>query len=288
MNKACENIQRALALSRIAEDCFEGLDDGFVLPNPYGGRLLGQAVSAAGQTLDNERALHSLHAYFMRTGKSELPIQYHVQHLRDGGNFSSRRVEAMQQDKLLFSCICGFHTFESNADHQLAQMPDVAGPESIAANTPWPEVALYEQYAKANPAHPIRAFDLRFVRDHNTVTSNLHAGKRQLWIKYLGTTHAPRDAEALLSWFSDFFLLLTALKALGVPLASPELRIASLDHALWIHRPLDIQQWLLLDYSCTTLSHSRAHTEAKIYNTSGSLLASLAQEGLLQLQGSKA
>lgn len=283
MSEASRLLQQALKLEQQDDLVFSGPDDGFVLPNPYGGRLLGQAVSAAGQTIDNDRGLHSMHAYFMRTGKRDLPIEYRVQTLRDGGNFSSRRVEAIQNDKVLFSCVCGYHTFEANLDEQLARMPNAPTPESLESNEPWREVAHYEHSAKANPLHPIRSFDLRFVLDDEEQAMQARPDKRQIWVRYVGDEDSARGQESLFAWFSDFFLLPTVLKPLGVDLVHRELRIASLDHALWIHRPLDLRQWLLFDYRCTTYAHSRAHTEAKIYNQQGVLVASLVQEGLVQI-----
>lgn len=287
MTEASDQLERALTLKKHGELEFIGEDDGFYLPNPYGGRLLGQAVSAAGQSVDLGRGLHSLHAYFMRTGKRDQPINYKVQALRDGGNFSSRRVEAVQNNATLFTCVCGYHNFATNVDQQLARMPKAPDPETLPSDTPWSEVAIYQSSARGKPLHPVRSFDLRFVLDDQQQAIQARPDKRQLWAKYLGDTAVPRAHESLFAWFSDFFLLPTVLKPLGVNLGSQKLRIASLDHAFWIHRPLDLRQWLLFDYRCTTYAHSRAHTEAKIYNEQGVLLASLVQEGLLQVNGTK-
>lgn len=283
MSEACEQLHKALKLEQQGELLFRGSDDGFVLPNPYGGRLLGQAVSAAGQTLGNDRSLHSMHAYFMRTGKRDIPIDYHVHKLRDGGNFSSRRVEAIQNDKTLFSCVCGYHTFESNVDNQLSTAPEVDSPDPIEPHQPWSEVVHYMRNAGVNPLHPIWSFDVRFVEDKDQQTASTPPDKRQLWVKYKGEIESGSMQEALFAWFSDFFLLPTVLKHLGVDLVHRDLRIASLDHALWIHRPFDLNQWLVFDYRCSSYAHSRAHTEAKVYDQQGVLVASLTQEGLLQL-----
>lgn len=284
MSTAALKLERALALQPLDALNFSGPDDGFNLPNPYGGRLLGQAVSAAGQSVGAERGLHSMHAYFMRTGKRELPIEYRVQALRDGGNFSSRRVEAVQNDATLFTCVCGYHNFAANVDQQLARMPAAPSPDSLPSDCPWQEISIYQQHAKGQPDHPMRAFDLRFVLDDQQQASAARPDQRQLWARYLGDSDDPRLHETLFAWFSDFFLLPTVLKPIGVELGNRALRIASLDHAIWIHRPLDLRQWLLFDYRCTTYAHSRAHTEARIYNPDGVLLASLVQEGLLQVR----
>lgn len=284
MSESSRQLEQAIALSRLDPLHYQGTDDGFILPNPYGGRLLGQAISAAGQTVEHARSLHSMHAYFMRTGKRLDAINYQVQALRDGGSFSSRRVEASQHEKQLFSCICGYHTFEPNIEGQLAQMPQVPCPSTLQADQPWSEVVVYQSGAVDNPGHPIHAFDLRFVLDDQQQSKQARPDKRQLWVKYKGNPQNQRSHEALFGWFSDFFLLPTVLKPLGVNLGSDKLRIASLDHALWIHQPLNIQQWLLFDYRCTVFGHSRAHTEAKVYNQQGTLIASMVQEGLLQLR----
>ena len=284
MSSPSQLLLQSLALEKTSELEFSGRDDGFVLPNPYGGRLLGQAISAAGQTVSHDRSLHSMHAYFMRTGKRDLPIKYSVQTLRDGGSFSSRRVEATQQDKLLFACMCGYHTFEPNAEAQLAQMPAVPAPETLQSNEPWPEVTHYQNNARTNPSHPIHSFDLRFTQDEATHAKQSDPDKRQLWVRHVGEQCTAREFESLFGWFSDFFLLPTVLKPLGVKLGSGQLRIASLDHALWVHRAFDLNQWLLFDYRCTVYGYSRAHTEAKIYTQQGSLVASLVQEGLVQVR----
>lgn len=282
MNNASQLLLQALKLEQQSELVFIGADDGFQLPNPYGGRLLGQALSAAGQTVDSARGLHSMHAYFMRTGKRALPIEYRVQALRDGGSFSSRRVEATQQGKLLFACMCGFHSFEPNTEAQLLAMPTAPDPETLPSNEPWPEVTRYEQSAQNNPLHPIRSFDLRFIPDLATTTAT--QSRRQLWVRQLDEMPCgARQSESLFAWFSDFFLLPTVLKSLGVTLGDPRLRIASLDHALWIHQRFHMQEWLLVDYNCSIHGHSRAHTEAKVFDQQGKLVASLVQEGLLQL-----
>ncbi len=283
MNDACRHLEQVMQLVSTNRNHYKGSDDGFSLPNPYGGRLLGQAVSAAAQSLDHDRSLHSMHAYFMRTGKRDQTISYEVNPLRDGGSFSSRGVEAIQADQVLFSCICGFHTFEENVQSQLIDMPDAPKPETLASNEPWPEMQLYERLAKKTPLHPIRAFDLRFVPDQLQARGQGH--KRQLWVKCHGPLANARLHEALFTWFSDFFLLPTVLKPLGITLGDQKMRIASLDHALWIHRPLKIDQWLLFDFSSTSYGHSRAHTEAKVFDQSGALVASLVQEGLVQLAG---
>jgi len=281
MNPSAQELARNLMLERTADDTFVGHTDGFGTPNSYGGQLVGQAVSAACQCIEG-RSLHSLHAYFLRAGRHDAPVEYRVSRLRDGGNFSARRVEAWQSDALLFSGICSFHTYAENIEIQAVSAPVHGTPDDYpVVDTAALKRGFFREDKDA--PHPMEAFEIR--GEPSGLISGLRSADNTIWFRWLGD--AP-DADAqhagLFGWLSDFFLLPTALRLTGHRLGANGLQIASLDHALWLHRPFALTEWMRFDYRARVLSHSRAHADADIFDADGRLLASLAQEGVLQVR----
>ncbi|MEM6985038.1 MAG: acyl-CoA thioesterase domain-containing protein [Pseudomonadota bacterium] len=281
MNAGADALARTILLEAQDTDEFIGQPDGFGTPNTYGGQLIGQAVSAAAQSVQG-RSLHSMHAYFMRAGRRDEPIHYLVNRLRDGGNFSARRVEARQAGALLFSGICSFHTFAENIEIQTVQPPSANDPESMATIDVDSVAFPFRRPADA-ASHPMSAFEIRGVP--SGLITGLRSADNTMWFRWRGEPPASAALHAgLFGWLSDFFLLPTALRLTGHSLAEPDVKIASLDHALWIHRPFVLSDWMRFDFRARLLSHSRAHASADIFNVDGELLASLAQEGLLQIK----
>ncbi|MEM9601481.1 MAG: acyl-CoA thioesterase domain-containing protein [Pseudomonadota bacterium] len=285
MRSPAEALARTLRLDALDTDAFTGQPDDFGAPNTYGGQLIGQAISASAQCVDG-RALHSMHAYFMRAGQRDKAIRYAVNRLRDGGNFSARRVQAYQDDALLFSGICSFHTFADHLEIQALTAPDCPPPAALPA-IDFDAVAFPFRRRDGSAGHPLSAFEIR--GEPSGVITGIRSAENTMWFRWLG--EASQDAAAhaaLFGWLSDFFLLPTALRLTGHWLADPNLKIASLDHALWLHRPFSMRDWMRFDYRARLLSHGRAHASADIFDTEGVLLASLAQEGVLQLRPSAA
>lgn len=269
-----------LRLERLEDGVFLGVTDGFGTPNSYGGQLIGQALSAASQCVDG-RALHSMHAYFLRPGSHAAAVEYRVNRLRDGGNFSARRVEAWQRDALLFSGICSFHTFAENLESQTVSVRDDSSP----SDAPVVDIGgLSAALGRTDTPHPLTAFEVR--GEPTTLGGGTCSDQHTMWFRWRGAEPVSQAEHAsLFGWLSDFFLLPTALRLTGHRLLSPALQIASLDHALWMHRPFALTRWMRFDFSARVLSHSRAHASANVFDESGRLIASLAQEGVLQIRG---
>lgn len=281
MSDSASALARTLQLDAVGADRFTGHPDGFGIPNTYGGQLIGQAMSAAAQCVEG-RALHSMHAYFMRAGKHDIPIHYEVNRLRDGGSFSTRRIEARQADALLFSGICSFHTFAENLDMQAVASPVTTDPETLMA-LDLDSVRFPFQLSDGAAGHPLSAFEIR--GEPSGLIRGVRSAENTMWFRWRGEPPASDALHAgLFGWLSDFFLLPTALRMTGHWLADPDLKIASLDHALWLHRPFALADWMRFDYTARLLSHSRAHASADVFDREGRLIASLAQEGVLQVR----
>lgn len=267
MAQALDKLVALLGLETLEENLFRGSSQDLGFPQLFGGQVLGQALSAATQTVEPVRQVHSLHGYFLRPGDAQRPVVYQVDRVRDGGSFTTRRVSAIQNGKTIFFCSASFHGEESGFHHQPA-MPDLARPEAlIDSNT------QVERYA----GHPIEF--LRFPDDADGMP------RKRLWFRLAGDL--PDDAALnryLLAYSSDFNLLTTSLVAHGVAFGEPRLQIASLDHAIWFHRDVKVNDWLLYDMDSPWAGGARGFARGSIYDRQGYLVASTAQEGLTRLR----
>ena len=258
-----------LGLEPLEAHLFRGRSQDLGLPQLFGGQVLGQALSAASQTLDATRQAHSLHGYFLRPGDPHRPVVYQVDAVRDGGSFSTRRVTAIQKGRPIFFCSASFHGEEQSIAHQPA-MPEVAAPDDLASGQTTPE---------RFPGHPIE-----FLHLPDTAEPGCPARKR-LWFRLAGTL--PDDQalhRSLLAYSSDFNLLTTALVPHGVRYGDPRLQIASLDHALWFHHDVRVDDWLLYDMDSPWAGGARGFARGSIFDRRGRLVASSAQEGLTRLR----
>ena len=284
MSKPLDDLVELLSLEQIEEDLFRGqsLDLGFY--RLFGGQALGQSVSAATQTVDPSRTVHSVHGYFLRPGDANLPIVYQVERQRDGGSFSSRRVTAIQKGAPIFSCSVSFHLREDGYHHQPSMPQDI----------PQPETLVCEQEMARNFIHLIpepmresylaeRAIEIRHVERVNPLAPERREPLKYVWFRANGSLpDSPELHKYLLTYASDFNLLITSLLPHGVTIHQPGMQCASIDHAIWLHSDLRMDDWLLYAMDSPWAGNGRGFTRGSIFNRAGQLVASVAQEGLIR------
>ena len=283
MQPKLEELVRHLSLERLEENLFRGPSRDIGTPQVYGGQVLGQALRAAQYTVEGRR-VHSLHAYFLRRGDFNSPIVYEVDRSRDGGSFSARRVVAIQHGAPIFTLSASFQVVESGLEFQ-PPMPDVPKPEQLRS------VREYDaDHLKQLPALSRRLlqladpFDLRpadKLRDNPTQDPNHW---RSFWLRTVDRLPDDDDLHsAIFAYVSDYGLLGTAVQPHGLRLLDAGLRIASIDHAVWFHRPCRMDEWLLCSYEAVSTSGGRGQARGSIFTGDGKLVASTIQEGLIRL-----
>jgi acyl-CoA thioesterase-2 len=283
-NPVVSELIELLQLERFEENLFRGQSRDIGTRFVFGGQVLGQALSAAQRTVPADRAVHSLHAYFLRAGDIEAPIVYDVDRSRDGKSFSVRRVVAIQHGEPIFNFAASFQVHEPGGEHQI-DMPDVAKPEDLSP----PERLPAEELAKM----PVKlqrwlarkgAFEFRYVTPRNELKPIKRPPYQQIWFRLID--RAPDDDavhRALLAYASDFHLIGTAMLPHGISYLQHNVQVASLDHALWFHRPFRADEWLLYACDSPSAQGARGLTRGMIYSRDGRLVASTAQEGLIRL-----
>lgn len=273
-----------LALERLEDNLFRGQSRDIGTKYVFGGQVLGQALSAAQRTVASDRGVHSLHAYFLRAGDVEHPIVYDVDRTRDGNSFSVRRVTAIQHGKPIFVFAASFQEPEPGAEHQIS-MPEVPLPEDL----PEPEPLAPEVLARL-PAKLQRwvsrqgPFEFRHVYPRDEFKPTKRPPYQQVWFRLperIGDE--PALHRSMLAYASDFHLIGTTTFPHAISYYQPNVQMASLDHALWFHRPFRADEWLL--YSCDSPAATGARGMARglIYDHAGRLIASTAQEGLIRV-----
>ncbi len=277
-----------LDLERLETNLFRGVSPDEDRQRVFGGQVAGQSLVAAGRTVDAERPVHSLHAYFLRPGDMKVPILYQVDRLRDGRTFSTRRVTAIQHGRPIFHLSASFQAEVESASHQ-ATMPEAPDPESlptvrerILAN----EATLPADFVARMKSreHPI---DSRPVDDGTFWNREPYPPESLVWIRARGTL--PEDRllhQCVATYASDMTLLETALRPHPVSMTDPDFLAASLDHAMWFHRPFRADEWLLYAQDSWSMSSQRGFTTAKLFTRDGQLAVSVAQEGFLRFGGS--
>jgi len=276
-------LDRLLELEIIGEDVFRGPSQDLGWGTVFGGQVVGQALSAAGRTVDNGRHAHSLHAYFLRPGDPSRPISYHVERTRDGASFSTRRIRAHQDGPPIFFMAASFQRPEGGLDHQVA-MPEVPGPDGLASYD-----ELTRRYLPLAP-EPLRTsldiewpFEMRPVEVIDPLSPRQTAPVSHVWLRSAGPL--PDDDRVhryLLAYTSDFSLLDTALAPHGRSYWQGDLKMASIDHAMWFHRPCRADEWLLYAMDSPNACGSRGLVRGELYDRTGRLVASTAQEGMIR------
>ncbi|MDP9065465.1 MAG: acyl-CoA thioesterase II [Pseudomonadota bacterium] len=286
MDQLLEDLLKVMTLERIEVDLFRGQSRDIGSPQVFGGQVLGQALMAATATIDN-RLVHSLHAYFLRRGDFGLPIVYEVDRARDGNHFSTRRVVAIQNGAQIFNMSASFQSAEAGLQHQL-DMPAVPAPETL------PELATYfrEKLAQMPPGirrmlEKKRPFEFRPTTPPAVLDGQRAAPHRNLWFR--AVDRLPDDElmhRCLLAYVSDFNLLDTALMPHGLGFGGHGLSMASIDHAMWFHASVRVDDWLLYTTDSPSASGARGFARGSIFARDGRLVASTAQEGLMRVRHS--
>ena len=278
------DLLRLLELEPLEVNLFRGESRDIGSPQVFGGQVLGQALSAATATVEG-RVVHSLHAYFLRRGDFNAPIVYEVDRSLDGHSFSNRRVVAIQHGAPIFNMTASFQVAEEGFDHQF-EMPLVPPPESLPDSTrPPPEVLGHLSERMRRFIEQPRPFEFRIVEPTDFITPRKARPSRHVWFRTVGRIP---DGESLhrylLAYVSDYFLLDTSTLPHGGTPYSSALILASIDHAMWFHRPLRVDDWLLYAVESPSASGARGFARASVFSRDGRLVASTAQEGLVRVK----
>jgi acyl-CoA thioesterase II len=280
---AMDRLMATLDLEPIEVNLFRGTSPQVGWQRVFGGQVIAQAVTAAQRTVEADRHLHSLHAYFMRPGDPSAPIIYQVERLRDGSSFNTRRVLAIQHGQGIFSMSASFQVDEPGFDHQIA-MPLVPMPEELPG-----EDAMKDALLGGAPTAIRRYFDtdrpieLRPVSLTHYISDVKLEPRQDVWVRATGPVPDDRRSQvAVLAYLSDMTLLDASLYAHGTSIFDSDIQVASLDHAMWFHRPSKLDDWLLYTQDSPSASGARGLTRGKLFTRSGILVASVAQEGLIR------
>jgi acyl-CoA thioesterase-2 len=285
MDERLASLIRLLDLEPLEENLFRGQSRDIGAPRVFGGQVIGQALVAAERTVEG-RTPHSLHAYFLLPGDYNAPIIYQVDRIRDGRSFSARRVQAIQRGRPILSMIASFQRPEPGLEHA-AEMPKVPPPESL---TPEPE--LHEQWLARAGAVPARlaealrspnAIDLRPVDPQDMLAPTPAGSTQAVWFR--AVDRLPDDPSLhrwILAYASDYHLFGTALRPHGRSWYQRTMVVASIDHALWFHRPARIDEWLLYTMDSPSAQSARGLARGLVFDRSGRHVASVAQEGLMR------
>lgn len=283
MDVRLQDLLSVLELESLEVNLFRGESRDIGSPQVFGGQVLGQALVAAYRTVEPGRGdCHSLHAYFLRRGDFEAPIVYQVDRSRDGRSFTTRHVTAIQHGEQIFRLAASFQVPEPGLEHA-ADMPDVPPPEAVKPYRPEddPRLKALPEPVQRFLAHS-RPFEFRPVQEPNLVDPQPTAPAKQVWFRTVD--RVPSDAgwlhRCLLAYVSDYNLMDTALRPHGVPVS--RLQLASIDHAMWLHRPCRVDDWLLYALDSPSASGGRGLSRGSIYTRDGRLVASTAQEGLMR------
>jgi acyl-CoA thioesterase II len=272
-----------LDLEALEMNLFRGTSPQVGWQRVFGGQVLGQALMAAVRTVEPERSAHSLHGYFLQAGDPKAPIIYQVERIRDGGSFTTRRVTGIQHGRAMFAMSISFQKQEDGWDHQ-STMPDVPPPEDLPS-----ERELARRFVEVLPEamrdywERDRPIELRPVDVGRYFERGQKTAEQHIWMRANGRLpDDPALHQCVLAYASDFTLLDTALIAHGKLMFDADLQLASLDHALWFHRPFRADDWLLYVQDSPSSSGGRGFCRGSIYRRDGALIASVTQEGLMR------
>ena len=276
------HLLSTLSLERVGEDEFTGPSQWMPHGRVFGGQVLAQCLVAAQATMDASRAVHSLHGYFLRAGDISLPISFSVDRLRDGRSFSTRRVQAFQNNEPIFSMIASFQDSDPGITHQ----------DEFPANIPDPESLPSARELLGDIDHPVaqywakaRPFDMRHVSSPIYFEAKGEKVAHQaVWIKALG--EMPVDVglhTAALAYVSDYTILEPIFRRHGIAWTHPGLKSASLDHAMWFHRQAKVDDWMLYVQESPSAQGGRGLSLGRIFSEDGKLLATVAQEGMVRI-----
>ena len=283
MPEVLERLVELLALEQIEVNLFRGETQDLGWGQVFGGHVVGQALSAAAQTVPDDRLVHSMHAYFLLPGDVDRPIVYDVDRIRDGGSFTTRRIKAIQNGEAIFNMSASFQLQEQGLEHQ-DEMPEVPGPEGLLSQTELsrqvkdqiPEF-LRERVTQESP------IEIRPIDPGNPMDPKVRAPESAAWYRANGTLPDRNDVHRyLLAYASDFNFLNTSMYPHGVSWLTPTMQVASLDHSMWFHRPFRFDEWILHVVESPSAAGGRGMVRGRMFNQQGELVALTAQEGLIR------
>ncbi|BCG77550.1 acyl-CoA thioesterase II [Mesorhizobium sp. 113-3-3] len=285
MTAAMDELLSILDLERLEHNLYRGRSPQVEWQRVFGGQTIAQALVAAQRTVEPDRFVHSLHGYFMRPGDIRVPIVYEVDRIRDGGSFTTRRVLAIQHGQAIFSLEASFQVDEKGLEHQFALPDDVTPPEGLQTQRQLLERAERVPEAVRRFWARERPLELRPVNLQHYESRDKLPPRQNVWIRLAGPVPDDRALQSvLLAYLSDMTLLDTSTFAHGRGLFDPDIQAASLDHSMWFHRPHSLDGWLLYAQDSPSSSGSRGFSRGTLYARDGTLIASMAQEGLIRLK----
>ncbi|MGF7006206.1 acyl-CoA thioesterase [Aminobacter sp. BE322] len=285
MPAAIQELLSILNLEELEHNLYRGRSPQVKWQRVFGGQTIAQALVAAQRTVEPDRHVHSLHGYFMRPGDITVPIVYEVDRIRDGSSFTTRRVVAIQHGHAIFSLEASFQLDEPGLEYQMPMPLDVPAPETLKSQRELLQEATHVPdmirmfWAKERP------LELRPVYAEHYSSRDKLPPLQKVWIRLTGPVPNGRAVRtAVLAYLSDMTLLDTATFAHGRGIFDPDIQAASLDHAMWFHREHSLDGWLLYTQDSPSTSGARGFTRGAIYAQDGTLIASVAQEGLIRLR----
>ncbi|WP_163937191.1 acyl-CoA thioesterase II [Paraferrimonas sp. SM1919] len=283
MGQSLQNLVDIHNLEELDKGLFRGQSVDLGFGHVFGGQVMGQALAAASRTVANDRKVHSFHSYFLLPGDEHAPIIYNVEILRDGGSFSSRRVKAVQKGRPIFYMTCSFQSEEAGFEHQ-SPMPNVPAPEGLLNQQQLaqgligkvPEKVL-QHFLKDSP------IEMRLVSPQNPLSDKPQSPIKQVWLRANGNLAEECDLHrSLLAYASDFNFLVASIQPHPISFLTPGLKMATIDHAMWFHRPIKFDEWLLYHVESTSATGGRGFVKGQFFDIEGKLVASTTQEGLIR------
>ena len=285
MNALTQELVELLSLEKIEENVYRGISRNLVGKRVFGGQVLGQALRAASYTTD--RPAHSLHAYFLYGGDVNAPILYQVDRLRDGKSFVSRQVRAIQHGRTIFTAMISFAHPEEGLNYQISE-PEYPAPEEVKS-----EAELKKMFVEFVPENVRASFmrdrhiDIRPIEPSNPFQPQPEAPSYAHYLRTHDRIAAEVDDtslhQAIAAFYSDYTLMTTALRPHGLSYLSPSLQCASIDHAMYFHKPFRVDDWMLYDMDATVSASSRGLNFGRMWQN-GELVCSTTQEGLIRIR----
>lgn len=280
MSKALANLIDNIHLEKIEINIFRGVTLDSARGDIYGGQVLAQAINAGQRTVGSPFVLHSLHAYFLRSGDADVPIIYEVDRIRDGRTFVTRRVVAIQHGRAIFNVSLSYQLREDGMEHQV-QMPRVPPPEELISDQ------VFYQEVLSDNVNTFYEWPIEYRQVDPIDPRNLKPSLQNTYIWFKADGHLADDLtqhQELLAYASDNHVLVTALLPHGLTSWNSDIRMASLDHAIWYHRDFRVDEWLLYEIQSTVASGGRGFARGNIFDREGRLVASAIQEGLIRYE----
>lgn len=277
-------LKSLLELEKIENTLYRGQSWDLGFRALFGGQVMGQALAAAQHTLPEGRVTHSFHSYFLLPGDANCPVVYDVENVRDGRSFSTRRVKAIQNGRNIFYLTASFQQPEDGLEHQFADMPDVPPPNEVGSDLKFFESSIdqiSDRMREAISYH--KPLHIRTVQTIDPMKPVKSDPKRYIWMKAQEiVTGGINVNQAMLAYASDYHFLATSLQPHGISVRNKQLRMATIDHAMWFHHPFQFDEWLLYSTESPFSGGARGLVRGQFYNQQGVLVASTMQEGLMR------